>query len=272
MQVSGLTNIVAVSAGESHSLAVKADGTAWSWGRNATGQLADGTTTDRNTPAQVPNLTGVSAVSAGSTHSLFLGTTGESKPPSVIGTWPGSGAEERAVRHITVAFSEPVQNVSLDDLSLSVGTVLSVSGSGPYLFEVTGMSCQATATLDGDIVDGSGNDLPVYQWEFGVGTSDTDGDGVPDCADACPDTIAEVGVDPSGCPPLVRADFNRDGDVDADDLILFDTCASAPGVPVSPDCTTYDLDPDNDVDQLDFSLFQRCFSGKNRPANPSCDE
>src|SRR5262252_7132906 len=40
------SNVVAITAGNQHSLFVKADGTLWSMGRNAYGQLGDGTTND----------------------------------------------------------------------------------------------------------------------------------------------------------------------------------------------------------------------------------
>jgi alpha-tubulin suppressor-like RCC1 family protein len=38
-QVVGLTGVVDISAGQEHSVAVKADGSIWSWGDNAVGQL-----------------------------------------------------------------------------------------------------------------------------------------------------------------------------------------------------------------------------------------
>ncbi|HEX5752852.1 MAG TPA: RCC1 repeat-containing protein [Archangium sp.] len=53
VRVSGLSDVVAISAGRNHSLAMHADGTLWAWGRNATGQLGDGTTTQRATPVPV---------------------------------------------------------------------------------------------------------------------------------------------------------------------------------------------------------------------------
>jgi alpha-tubulin suppressor-like RCC1 family protein len=65
VQVSGLSDIVAVAGGEEHSAAVKADGTAWGWGGNIGGQLGDGTGTRRASPVQTLNLSGVVAVGAG---------------------------------------------------------------------------------------------------------------------------------------------------------------------------------------------------------------
>jgi alpha-tubulin suppressor-like RCC1 family protein len=63
-----------LSGGAEHSLAVKADGSLWAWGRNAHGRLGDGTTEDRMRPKQV--LTEVTAVSAGALHSMAIKTNG----------------------------------------------------------------------------------------------------------------------------------------------------------------------------------------------------
>ena len=43
VQVQGLSSVVAVAAGDRHSLALKSDGTVWAWGSNDYGQLGDGT-------------------------------------------------------------------------------------------------------------------------------------------------------------------------------------------------------------------------------------
>ena len=69
-----ITNVKMASAGYSHSLVVKNDGTAWAFGSNASGQLGDGTVTSRSTPVQV--ISGVTSVAAGSDYSLFLKSDG----------------------------------------------------------------------------------------------------------------------------------------------------------------------------------------------------
>lgn len=54
-----LTNVVSFAAGQAHSVAVKDDGTVWTWGRNGeTFALCDGTTVDRRVPTQLPPLAG----------------------------------------------------------------------------------------------------------------------------------------------------------------------------------------------------------------------
>ena len=48
--------VVAMDAGGGYILAVKSDGTLWTWGNNERGQLGDGTRTARSTPGQLPGL------------------------------------------------------------------------------------------------------------------------------------------------------------------------------------------------------------------------
>ncbi|HPD29494.1 MAG TPA: hypothetical protein PLL20_05830 [Phycisphaerae bacterium] len=66
-------------------------------------------------------------------------------------------------------------------------------------------------------------------------------------------------------------DYDGDGDVDQDDLDIFEACATGPGIPFADgNCAKADLDRDTDVDQTDFSTFQRCYSGENVPVNADC--
>ena len=68
-----VTGVRAISAGESHSLALTTAGAVLAWGHNNAGQLGDGSVTDRSVPAAI-GLTGITGISAGSEHSLAVAT------------------------------------------------------------------------------------------------------------------------------------------------------------------------------------------------------
>jgi hypothetical protein len=62
----------ALAVGEGHVLALRADGSVFSFGVNYDGQLGNGTRTGSGTPATIAGLSGVVAVAAGQHHSLAL--------------------------------------------------------------------------------------------------------------------------------------------------------------------------------------------------------
>jgi len=74
-QQSVADSVIAVSAGLSHSLFIKADGSLWGMGHNAYGQLGDGTYNSSNLPRQIV-ASNVTAIAAGGDHSLFLKADG----------------------------------------------------------------------------------------------------------------------------------------------------------------------------------------------------
>ena len=49
----GLTDVVSLAAGDFHAVAVRADGSVWSWGRNDSGQMGDGLSPLHATPGRV---------------------------------------------------------------------------------------------------------------------------------------------------------------------------------------------------------------------------
>jgi alpha-tubulin suppressor-like RCC1 family protein len=63
--VPGLGDIVSVSTGHYHSMALTADGRIWTWGLNASGQLGDGTRTNRSSPVLVAGVEDAVAIAAG---------------------------------------------------------------------------------------------------------------------------------------------------------------------------------------------------------------
>jgi alpha-tubulin suppressor-like RCC1 family protein len=77
-----LTGVIAVDAGDWHSMALLQDGTVRIWGDNQFGELGDGTTTNRSTPTALPDLIGVTAIAVGG----FLGNDGRDDPVSFAHT------------------------------------------------------------------------------------------------------------------------------------------------------------------------------------------
>ena len=151
-----LDNVVAVAAGGWHSLALKADGTVWTWGSNDYGQLGDGTTTNRSAPVQV-DIDDVASVAAGNFHSLVV------KKDGTVwswgrNTWGMLGDSSGFDRH------EPVQ-VSLID------NVKAVVGGGFHSHAVTndGQVWSWGLNYQGQIGDGTG------EWRYipvQIGASD----------------------------------------------------------------------------------------------------
>ena len=79
-QVPGLSNIVAIAAGQYHSLALRADGTVFAWGTNSAFQLgAPSNVAQSDTPLQVSGVAGVTLIASGFNHSLAL------KPDNITG-------------------------------------------------------------------------------------------------------------------------------------------------------------------------------------------
>jgi alpha-tubulin suppressor-like RCC1 family protein len=68
--------MIQVAGGEDYSLGLRSDGTVWSWGGNETGQLGDGTTTQRAKPEEIPGLTHITQIAAGNSSSFALRSDG----------------------------------------------------------------------------------------------------------------------------------------------------------------------------------------------------
>jgi RHS repeat-associated protein len=76
-QITSLDGVIAIAAGQYHSLALRSDGTVWAWGYNAVGQLGNSTTANSSIPVQVQGLpSNIVAIAAGGYHSLALDANG----------------------------------------------------------------------------------------------------------------------------------------------------------------------------------------------------
>jgi alpha-tubulin suppressor-like RCC1 family protein len=123
---STLTGIVKIAAGSTHGLAVHSDGSVWTWGRNVSGQLGDGTTTNRTFAAPVKLadgsiLGGVVAADGGSAHSIALRADGS------VATW-GLNASGQLGVGTTDASGYPLTVRLVDGSAFSNITAVSAGG------------------------------------------------------------------------------------------------------------------------------------------------
>ncbi len=94
----------AAQASATRSVGQAAPGaTAWVWGYNGSGELADGTTTSRLSPWHVPGLSGVRAITAGSSHSLALTADGS------VWTWGNNSYGQLGLGANVSGFGVPQQ-------------------------------------------------------------------------------------------------------------------------------------------------------------------
>jgi alpha-tubulin suppressor-like RCC1 family protein len=127
VQVGALTNwskLNSSSSTYSAAAAIKTDGTLWTWGRNNTGQLGHGNTTNYSSPKQVGALTTWSSVSIAGNASVV--STSAVKTDGTLWTW-GSGLDGALGRGNTTSYSSPQQLGALTNWSKTNGGLLCMS-------------------------------------------------------------------------------------------------------------------------------------------------
>jgi alpha-tubulin suppressor-like RCC1 family protein len=102
VQIGALTTWSKIAGGASHSLAVKTDGTMWSWGNSGSGELGHNEDTNRSSPVQVGALTTWYQIAAGSSFSLAVKTDG------TLWSW-GFGSYGQLGHNDAISRSSPVQ-------------------------------------------------------------------------------------------------------------------------------------------------------------------
>jgi alpha-tubulin suppressor-like RCC1 family protein len=113
VNVMGLSDAIAFSAGDRHSCAVKADHTLVCWGKNEYGQLGDGTQQSRSVPTPVMGLTDVQSVSAEENNTCALTGTG-------VFCWGANAHGELGDGSLTMQLA-PVMVMGLPSAAKSVG-------------------------------------------------------------------------------------------------------------------------------------------------------
>lgn len=121
--VQSLDKVKDIAAGCYHAVALREDGTVWTWGRNDQGQLGIGTSTDQNTPKKVQGLADIVAVTAGCHHGVALTAEGTVK------AW-GRGVDGQLGNDSTSGSRLPVDVLRLAD-------VVEVFSGGYHNFAIT---------------------------------------------------------------------------------------------------------------------------------------
>jgi alpha-tubulin suppressor-like RCC1 family protein len=100
--VNTISEISKIAAGNNFSIALKKDGTVWTWGSNSDGQLGTGDNTAANKPGMVNNLSGITKITGGWYHVLALKNDGK------LWVWGDNGAGQLGIGNSTDA-KTPVQ-------------------------------------------------------------------------------------------------------------------------------------------------------------------
>ena len=74
-EITALSNIVAIAAGDADSFAVTSGGQVYAWGANGNSRLGDGSTTQQNTPLLL-GLSNIVSIAAGQAHTLAVTSAG----------------------------------------------------------------------------------------------------------------------------------------------------------------------------------------------------
>lgn len=112
VQISGLSGITRLAAGNAHCLALSSSGIVYAWGSNLLGQSGLGATQVPEAPTQISGLSGIAQIEAGNEFSLFLTSTG-----AIWGTGAGTDGQ-LADKSTPTGISTPQQLAALSGVTL----------------------------------------------------------------------------------------------------------------------------------------------------------
>ena len=128
-----------MAGGSDHSLAVKSDGTLWTWGSNVKGELGDGTTIERHDPARVGSETTWVSVAGGGFGGINGGVSMGLRSDGSLWTWGygrhGEVGDGQRANRLT-----PFGVLQAAKLPASSPTFTDVPATGPYYEAISAMA------------------------------------------------------------------------------------------------------------------------------------
>ncbi|HWY30805.1 MAG TPA: Ig-like domain-containing protein, partial [Candidatus Acidoferrum sp.] len=171
VQVTGLSNIVAICSGSQHNLALDTNGCVWAWGDNSYGELGDGGA-ENASATPIPVLTNITQIAAGNFHSLALDALGN------LWAWGHDNAGQLGDAGMLISSSASIRPSALNVLGVGNDNavqldnfgLLSWSGSVSLPTQVLAFTNLVSIAAGSDatvVVDSSGN-----VWQCGSGDTD----------------------------------------------------------------------------------------------------
>jgi|GEM_PF-4448747 len=113
-----MDDVIAVSAGDSHTMAIRSDNSLWGWGNNGMGALGDGTNISQNSPMHI--MDNVIAVAAGVNRTMAIRSDG------TLWAWGVNGDGGLGIGSVTSARLEPIQIMD-NVVAVSLGSTHSIA-------------------------------------------------------------------------------------------------------------------------------------------------
>ena len=158
---SGPMTTVAVASGQGHGLALRSDGTVWSWGLNSSGQLGVSNLNYSEFPLRVVGLSNIVSIAAGADHSLAVQSNGR------IWAWGANDSGQLGTSNYTWS-TVPVQVVGITNAVAVAGGGYEGYGSHSLAVLSNGMVMAWGTNGSGQLGNGTFTTSPIPVFVTGL--------------------------------------------------------------------------------------------------------